>query len=119
MRCKSLATVRASLVNKIFGDRLSRIRRFRKVTQADLGRRIGVSRTTIANLESGEQNVQLHQVFAVANALEAPILEFLPEPIQVLAKDGDTRNHLELFLETARQQLSGLSGEDYENKKRD
>lgn len=66
-----------------------RIRRFRKGagrTQHQLANQIGVSRASIANIESGRQNFMLHYVYAIAEALE------LDTPISLLpgAHEGIT-----------------------------
>jgi transcriptional regulator with XRE-family HTH domain len=65
-------------VNAIFGDKLATVRRARRVSQEMLGHRVNLSRTTIANLERGAQNVQLHQVFTLARALNANPYDLIP-----------------------------------------
>lgn len=65
-------------LNSLFGSKLSRLRRSRGLSQSELGKRLGLSRTTIANLERGVQNVQLHQVFALARALDADPGNLIP-----------------------------------------
>lgn len=52
-----------------------------KLTQSALGDRVGLSRASIANIESGRQNVLLHQVYDLAGALEcAQLADILPRP---------------------------------------
>lgn len=65
-------------VNSLFGRKLAQIRRARRVSQEQLGDRVNLSRTTIANLERGTQNVQLHQVFTLARALDVNPDELIP-----------------------------------------
>lgn len=74
----------AAHVNLVFGQRLASARRARKVSQAELAKRVGRSRITIANLESGRQNVQLHQVFSLAAALDIPAIELIPDSVMVM-----------------------------------
>jgi DNA-binding XRE family transcriptional regulator len=50
-------------------DELIRARKQAGLTQADLARRAGVSRHTIASLESAEHSPRLETVVAVARAL--------------------------------------------------
>ena len=85
----------AERVNKHFGQRLASARRARGITQSGLAKRIGRSRITIANLEAGKQNVQLHQVFALAEAINAQISELIPDitsvskQLDLASSDGD------------------------------
>ncbi len=73
----------AERVNMLFGQQLATARRARRVSQSELGSRVGRSRVTIANLESGKQNVQLHQVFTLAEALNVPATELIPDSVIV------------------------------------
>src|ERR1700730_7783119 len=76
--------LQAELVNEKFGVRLARVRKVKGFSQVELGKSVGLSRGSISNIESGIQNVQLHQVFAFANALNAPVAEFLPHLREVI-----------------------------------
>lgn len=61
------------------------------MTQAELGRRIGLSRTSVTNIEQGRQRVSLHQFLNIASALEvAPeaLLPHLPRK-QVVSRMAD------------------------------
>jgi putative transcriptional regulator len=49
---------------------LKGIRRSKKITQTDLANRIGVSRDTIARIESGKARIYLAQAVAIAEALD-------------------------------------------------
>lgn len=48
------------------------------MTQARLGRTVGLSRTSITNIERGRQHVALHHLFAIADALNVPPAVLLP-----------------------------------------
>lgn len=105
----------AAIVNGRFGRRLSRIRNVRDLSQGELGSRIGVSRTTIANLEGGKQNVQLHQVFALARALDTPVEELIPTGKELGLDTEAIRDKDQMFLAIAKRQLSNiLRGQDDE-----
>jgi transcriptional regulator with XRE-family HTH domain len=45
---------------------------------------LGISRASLANIETGRQNVMIHQLFTFARVLELPPSDFLP------AVDGDS-----------------------------
>ena len=111
------ATIYAELVNQSFGEKLAFIRRTRRISQADLGRSVGLSRGTISNLESGIQNVQLHQIFKFALALDAPVTEFVPLMKDVVVHEGSLQSPDKLFIEFAKRQLIDVraEGDDDEN----
>ena len=55
------------------------------MTQAELGRRIGLSRTSVTNIEQGRHHVSLHQFLRIASALEVAPEALLPQLPQKLA----------------------------------
>lgn len=71
-------------IYQAFGRAIATRRRVLGLTQADLAARVGMSRASIANIESGRQNVLLHHVFSLATALQmskiADLLPALPRP---------------------------------------
>lgn len=64
-----------------FGKAVSVRRKELGLTQAALAAQVGMSRASIANIESGRQNVLLHHVYSLAAALKfAKVSELLPTP---------------------------------------
>lgn len=66
-----------------FGHDLQRLRRQRKLSQADLARLVDpsgdrLSRSSIANMESGKQRVALHLFLDLARALKIDPHDLLP-----------------------------------------
>lgn len=61
-----------------FGKLIRGYRRRHKITQLQLGDRIGLTRTSITNIEKGRQKVLLHQVFQLADALQVNPETLLP-----------------------------------------
>jgi transcriptional regulator with XRE-family HTH domain len=49
-----------------------------KLTQDQLAERVGLSRTSITNIEQGRQKVLLHQIFRIAESLEVSPETLLP-----------------------------------------
>jgi transcriptional regulator with XRE-family HTH domain len=68
-------------VNIAFGKKLAEKRKESGITQADLGRRVGLVRTTIANLEAGRQSVSLPLLYRIVQSLGNDLDSFLP-PIE-------------------------------------
>jgi transcriptional regulator with XRE-family HTH domain len=63
-----------------FGSAVAERRNARGQTQEQLSRMVGLSRASLANIERGRQRVFLHQILALADALELPSShEIVPE----------------------------------------
>ncbi|WP_413205001.1 helix-turn-helix domain-containing protein [Rhodospirillum sp. A1_3_36] len=64
---------------KAFGSAISTRRKALGLTQAELAGKVKMSRASIANIESGRQNILLHHVYALAAALDfTKVGELLP-----------------------------------------
>jgi DNA-binding XRE family transcriptional regulator len=63
-----------------FGRRLAVARRAAKVTQEALSKSVGLSRTSIVNIEKGRQPVQLHLVGKMASSLGIAAAMLIPDP---------------------------------------
>ena len=63
------------------------------MTQEQLGELIGLSRTSVTNIERGRQHVSLHHIFAIAEALKV-------SPAALLPPGETTTNTVELDLST-------------------
>jgi transcriptional regulator with XRE-family HTH domain len=61
-----------------FGELVRKHRDRLELTQEGLGELIGLSRTSITNIEKGRQHVALHQLYALARALKIPATALLP-----------------------------------------
>lgn len=75
-------------IYKAFGRSVAARRRELDLTQAKLAARVGMSRASIANIESGRQNVLLHHVYALSSALAvARLSDILPAPARPVRLD--------------------------------
>jgi len=55
------------------------------MTQEKLGHMVGLSRTSITNIEKGRQHIALHQLFAISGALKLRPEVLLPQAVNSLA----------------------------------
>ena len=58
------------------------------MTQAELGHRIGLSRTSVTNIECGRHHVSLEQLFLIAEALDIPPEVLLPSDVHETTSSG-------------------------------
>ncbi len=58
---------------QILAERIKQLRKDRKLTQAQLGKLVGVQRAQISKLENGMSNVTIGTVIKLMNALNAQI----------------------------------------------
>ena len=65
-----------------FGELVRQHRLDAALTQEEVGKRVGLSRTSITNIEKGRQRVLLHQLYELAAAILATPDMLLPELIQ-------------------------------------
>jgi transcriptional regulator with XRE-family HTH domain len=84
-------------INVAFGKAIAQRREELEWTQAELAGLVGMARASIANIEKGRQNVLLHHVYDLADALKMPkVGDLLParpkaalRALQVTVTDGD------------------------------
>src|SRR5256885_1004744 len=60
------------------GRKLRSARESAQLTQDQLAQRVGLTRTSITNIEQGRQKIQLHTLYAIAHALDASMDLLLP-----------------------------------------
>jgi transcriptional regulator with XRE-family HTH domain len=63
---------------EVFGRRVAKLREAAGLTQAEVAERIGMSRSSVANIEGGRQPVYLDMVPILARALRCRIVDLLP-----------------------------------------
>ncbi len=61
------------------GAKVRGTREASRLTQVDLARRVGLSRSSVANIEAGRQAVYLHQAIILAAALGLPLSDLIPQ----------------------------------------
>ena len=76
-------------IYKRFGRAVAARRKRLELTQAELAARVGMSRASVANIESGRQNVLLHHVYGLAAALEfSKVSDLLPSQLKTEPLEG-------------------------------
>lgn len=68
------------------GERIREAREKTGATQDDLARVVGLSRTSVTNIERGRQGVQVYLLVKIARTLGLTVQQLLPvtEPLQTL-----------------------------------
>jgi len=67
------------LIYREFGIRLGAERKRKRLSQAQLAELVGLSRTSITNIECGRQPIQLHQLYSFASILRIEAHGLLPK----------------------------------------
>lgn len=68
-------------------DNLRALRRKKKLTQITLAERAHVARTTVANIEAGQQHPPLHLIYNLCLALDVEPLRLFPTLQAVIAPE--------------------------------
>jgi transcriptional regulator with XRE-family HTH domain len=71
---------------KLFGLKVKKIRERKELSQAVVAKEIGLSRTSITNIERGHQHVSLHMLYELSRVLGVEIVELLPERAELIEK---------------------------------
>jgi transcriptional regulator with XRE-family HTH domain len=87
-------------MNRFYVELGQNIRRHRqraeaRLSQDTLAKRVGMSRTSITNIEKGRQQLPLHMLYAFADALGVEPVVLLPDKKKLL-KDGGRRVTVDL-----------------------
>lgn len=61
----------------LIGERIKAIRKLHKMTQKELGEKIGLSQTAISMIEKGELSISLDSLYKFCSLLEIPITKIL------------------------------------------
>lgn len=97
---------RINLVYREFGFLLAAERKRKHLTQAQFAARVGLSRTSVTNIECGRQSVQLHQLYLFAGVLHIAAQTLLPrEPTTQPVERKDMANEQAQYLIEAKKHL--------------
>jgi transcriptional regulator with XRE-family HTH domain len=71
------------------GQRIRSARKKLHLTQVDLGDMVGLSRTSITNIERGRQNILVHTLYEIGRRLQVPIESLMPSDYLQLKQDDE------------------------------
>ena len=66
-------------IRRAFGARLRGVRRVAGISQEELAHRSGLDRSYVGQVERGERNLTLENIYRLADALEIPAADLLSE----------------------------------------
>ena len=70
---------------------LANQRRRQRLSQAQFAAKVGLSRTSITNIECGRQPIQLHQLYLFASTLQVDVTKLLPK--ETLLAETEAQKH--------------------------
>lgn len=86
---------------KELGTNIKRRREALKKTQDVLANETGTNRTTVINIERGQQQLPVHLLVAFATALEEEPFNLVPKMLNLEDRPAEQRNWIEAGLRTA------------------
>ena len=105
--------MRVPSLYKRLGTTIKAQRRARGLTQQQLAKQLGISRASLANVETGRQRVLIHQLYELADQLSINIQELLPNPSEAEALQAlDDLLFSENLTVAQRQQIATLLKDD-------
>lgn len=75
-----------SVLYTIIGKRITDLRKFNNETQEQLGKKIGLKRSSVSNIEQGRQQISLHLLYRVAQVYDTEIYSLLPRVNDLASK---------------------------------
>lgn len=81
VRYKMIVLTQQEMIYRELGLSLANQRRRLRLSQKQFGAKVGLSRTSITNIECGRQPIQLHQLYVFASALKVNVTKLLPKEL--------------------------------------
>lgn len=107
-------------LSKFVGNKIREFRKNKRLTQEELGAKVGVKHNTISGYEKGSSSPEHDTLFKLANALEVSIDDFFPprkgeETLESILNQHENLNFEDMvFLKQLITKVNSLSGEERE-----
>lgn len=98
----------------LVGQKIRQIRKSRRLTQAELAARIGITQSDLSRMENGEYKVGLDTLFRILQVFELSMSRFFEEPAPAEAAETEALDEREQLLADY-----GELGEDAQREVRD
>jgi transcriptional regulator with XRE-family HTH domain len=80
----------------LLGSKIRKIRELKRLSQEELANLVGVSQTTIHNIESNKLlGVDIGLAIKISQTLDIPIQELLPESYQMFFNQNNSHSHIQ------------------------
>lgn len=79
-RCATKYAMERLPIYREIGSRIRSRRKQLRLTQETLASRLGLSRASLANIETGRQSVLVHRLYPIAQTLDLSVPDLLPPP---------------------------------------
>jgi transcriptional regulator with XRE-family HTH domain len=99
-------TVNVDLLYEMIGDRVKRARQSAGVSQAKLAKKLGMSRTSVVNIEAGRQRAPLHVLWQIGEILGTEPILLVPR-LDEYHENGEAMNLDPATIEKIERAASG------------
>ncbi|WP_109832733.1 helix-turn-helix domain-containing protein [Reichenbachiella versicolor] len=74
------------------GDKLLEIRKEKNMSQSEFSHLVDIPSSTYSRVETNQSSLEIDKVIEIANKLDVPIQEFLPETINISNTDNENQS---------------------------
>jgi transcriptional regulator with XRE-family HTH domain len=91
------------------GEKVRSLRTTMSLNQEDLSKKVGMTRSSIAQIEAGKQAVSVYTLYKLGEALNKPITDILPTSLNQFDVYSENRlEKKEVVLNLLEQKIKGL-----------
>jgi len=99
---------------RVVGRRIKLLRQKKNITQAQMAEKTGISRSSLSNIESGNHQASLHNLYLIFNVLEEPLQAYLPIYGEILDQINSSSEDVKLAEDLKNQNLDEKSKKSIE-----